>query len=124
MLLDDDSNTLIVLRALLERTTANVIDCEDEKCALQRCQERLSGIDLLVADVVLQGASNGPAVARRIRPLQPLIRLLFISGFSLKELERRGLLQGQEIDGERVQFLQKPFTPDLFLGAVKKLLNE
>jgi response regulator RpfG family c-di-GMP phosphodiesterase len=75
LLLDDDSNTLLVLHAILESTKAKVIECETESCAVQHCEDLRKSIDLLVADVVLQD-SNGPAVVRKVKPLQPCMRLL------------------------------------------------
>lgn len=121
LLLDDDAATLLVLHALLERTDARVFECEDEACAVRHCTEFSNGIDLLVADVVLDG-SNGPAVVRRVRPLQPLMRLLYISGFSLPELRRRGLLSDGDMAPGAIEFLQKPFSPEQFLTRVKRLL--
>jgi hypothetical protein len=37
---------------------------------MQHCEELRKSIDLLVAGVILQD-SNGPAVARKVKPLQP-----------------------------------------------------
>jgi two-component system, cell cycle sensor histidine kinase and response regulator CckA len=121
LLLDDDSNTLLVLHAILETTRAKVIKCETESCALQRCEELRKSIDLLVADVILQD-SNGPAVVRKVKPLQPFMRLLYISGFSMVELQRRGLLTATEMAPGSVEFLQKPFSRDQFLERVRTLL--
>ena len=120
LLLDDDASTLLVLHAVLERTEARVIECEDESCTERWCNE-LQGIDVIVADVILQ-RTNGPAVVKKVRPLQPQTRLLFISGFSLPDLDRRGLLHDCDLSPGRAEFLQKPFTPDQFLGAVERLM--
>jgi two-component system cell cycle sensor histidine kinase/response regulator CckA len=121
LLLDDDSNTLLVLHAILEPTRARVIECETESCAVQHCEELRKSIDLLVADVILQD-SNGPAVARKVKPMQPFMRLLYISGFSMVELQRRGLLTATEMAPGSVEFLQKPFSRDQFLERVRTLL--
>jgi two-component system cell cycle sensor histidine kinase/response regulator CckA len=121
LLLDDDANTLFALHSILERTEATVLECEDEACALNTCRQLPASIDVLVADVILQ-YSDGPAVVRKVRPLQPLMRLLFISGFSMTELVRRGLLGNDDLVPGTVEFLQKPFTPQTFLDAVSKLL--
>ena len=121
MLLDDDSNTLLALRAILDKTEARVIECADEPCAVRQCADLASAIDLLVADVVLQD-SNGPAVVRKVKPLQPLMRLLYISGFSMSELQRRGLLSSSDMAAGSIEFLQKPFSPREFLDNVKRLL--
>ncbi len=121
LLLDDDSNTLLALHSLLERTEARVIECEDEPCAVRQCTALLSSIDLLVADVVLRD-SNGPAVVQKIKPLQPLMRLLYISGYSLPELQRRGLLSVSDMAPGSIEFLQKPFSSQEFLESVQRLL--
>ena len=122
LLLDDDSNTLLVLHTLLEKTAARVIECESEPCALQTCEHLMKRIDLLVADVVLEG-SNGPAVARKLKPMQPMMRLLYISGFSLSDLHRRGFLSSAEMSPGSVEFLQKPFSQEEFLESVQRLLT-
>jgi response regulator RpfG family c-di-GMP phosphodiesterase len=111
---------------LLERTEARVLQCANEPCAVQHCETFSKSIDLLVADVVLQD-SNGPAVARKVKDLQPYMRLLYISGFSisgfsLPELQRRGLLSQKEMTPGAVEFLQKPFSSEQFLDHVNKLL--
>ena len=121
LLLDDDSNTLLVLHTILERTEARVLECANEPCAVQHCETLSKSIDLLVADVVLRD-SNGPAVARKVKGLQPYMRLLYISGFSLPELQRRGLLSQREMSPGAVEFLQKPFSSEQFLNHVNKLL--
>jgi len=121
MLLDDDITTLLVLHAVLEPTRVRVIECEGEPCALHWVEERSTKIDLLVADVVLE-SSSGPAVADKVRPRQPRMKLLYISGFSLPELQRRGLLSTSEMRPGDVEFLQKPFSSEQFLDSVAKLL--
>jgi two-component system cell cycle sensor histidine kinase/response regulator CckA len=121
LLLDDDSNTLFVLHSVLEQTKAQVIECEDEPCAVRQCSALAKSIDLLVADVMLQD-SNGPAVVRKVKPFQPSMRLLYISGFSLAELHRRGLLSVTEMSPGLVEFRQKPFSPGDFLDRVERLL--
>jgi DNA-binding NtrC family response regulator len=122
LLLDDDAGTLVALQALLERTKANVIECEDARCALDSCRTPGASIDIFVADVILP-ASNGPAIVREARPLQPRLRVLFISGFSLGELQRRGLLAQEDLVPGEIEFLQKPLSPDTFLARVEHLLQ-
>ena len=122
LLLDDDANTLFALRAILERTNVRVVESGDAQGAIGVCTNRSENIDLLVADVVLQ-SSNGPAVGRKLKTLQPDMRLLFISGFSLSELGQRGLLRDEELTPGNVEFLQKPFTPESFLASVRNLLG-
>jgi response regulator RpfG family c-di-GMP phosphodiesterase len=121
LVLDDDANTLLALGAVLERTNARVIGCENEDCVMNWCSEQSTCIDVMIADVVLP-KSNGPDVVRRVKPLRPMMRLLFISGFSLSELRRRGLMNENDLIPGKVEFLQKPFSPEAFLQRVNTLL--
>src|SRR3954471_267559 len=91
LLLDDDPSTLLVLGAILESSGAEVLESLDPNSAVRHCQERPGAVDVLVADVML-GDTIGPAVVRRVKYLQPEMRLLFISGFALEDLGRRGIL--------------------------------
>lgn len=122
LLLDDDSITLLALHAILERTKAKVIECEDERSVIKSCQEESTTVDVFVSDVILP-YGNGPDVVRKVKPLQPGMRLLFISGFSLSELRKRGLLSQEDLAPGEIEFLQKPFPPEIFLASVEKLMG-
>lgn len=122
LLLDDDPNTLLVLRAVLEGKGAEVLESLNEATAVRHCQERSGGIDVLVADVMLQD-TDGPAVVRRVKYLQPQMRLLFISGFGIDELGSRGVLDISDLAAEYAGFLQKPFTAEDFVASVYRLVG-
>jgi two-component system, cell cycle sensor histidine kinase and response regulator CckA len=122
LLLDDDATMLLVLRTILEARDIQVLESADERTAVGHCQQLPGKIDLLVADVVLR-YTDGPAVVRRVKYLQPAMRLLFISGFGLDELGRRGLLDDQDMAPGIVEFLQKPFAAKTFLQSVDGLLS-
>lgn len=122
LLLDDDGNTLIALSAILERSPIRVVECETPERALDWCRALAERIDVVVADVILRD-SNGPEVVRKLKSLRALKGILFISGFSLKELARRGLLHENELQPGCVEFLQKPFASESFVSAVEKLLH-
>jgi CheY-like chemotaxis protein len=61
-----------------------------------------SVIDVLLTDVVMTGMS-GPELARRARALQPLMPIVFISGYAD--------LAGSEGDQRLHQLVRKPFRP-------------
>lgn len=69
---------------------------------------------LLVADVNARGAS-GPVVAQVLKEHQPDLKVLFISGHDPSFLTSHGLTPSAE-------FLQKPFSPQVFLATVRRLI--
>jgi FixJ family two-component response regulator len=70
----------------------------------------------MVADVVMPRIS-GPRLAERVRPLRPLMRVLFVSGYADGELHHHGALR------PGVAFLPKPVTPDALLRVARELLD-
>lgn len=75
--------------------------------------------ELLVSDVILSGAVNGPELARELTARDPSLAVLFLSGYPRRELEGRG----GHIDPE-VALLQKPFTPRALESYALALLAE
>jgi hypothetical protein len=50
------------------------------------------------------------------------MKLLYISGFDMVELQRRGLLTAADMAPGSPEFLQKPFSREQFLERVRTLL--
>jgi two-component system cell cycle sensor histidine kinase/response regulator CckA len=73
-------------------------------------------ISLVLADVIMPGQS-GRELADQIAKLRPGIPVLFTSGYTDGEIERRGLLE------PGAAFLQKPVTPDALIRAVQRQLE-
>ena len=73
-------------------------------------------LDILVSDVVMPGMS-GRELVERIAPLRPEARVLLISGYT----QTAGF--EHTIAKAGAAFLQKPFTPDVFLTRVREVLR-
>jgi two-component system cell cycle sensor histidine kinase/response regulator CckA len=73
-------------------------------------------IALAVVDVVMPGM-NGRELGERLRKARPRLPLVYISGYTGDELNRRRLLD------RSVPFLQKPFHPDELVEQVQELLR-
>ena len=73
-------------------------------------------IHLLLADVVMPGLA-GPALAERFAVVRPDARVLFMSGYAVDDLARRGLA------GSAARLLPKPFTQDLLARRVRDALD-
>jgi PAS domain S-box-containing protein len=73
-------------------------------------------ISLLLTDIVMPG-KNGRELAEQLEQLSPGVPVLFTSGYTDGEIERRGLLQPGSV------FIQKPLTPSALARAVQKTLR-
>jgi FixJ family two-component response regulator len=79
--------------------------------------ERYPGpVHLLFTDVVMPGM-RGPALAARLRALRPEIALLYASGYTDGTILSRDAIEPPGL------FLQKPFTPDVMVPAVREALD-
>jgi YesN/AraC family two-component response regulator len=73
-------------------------------------------IHLLVTDVVMPGV-GGRAAAERLAERLPGLRVLFVSGYTDDAVVRHGVLH------EKVNFLQKPFSPAALAWKVREVLD-
>lgn len=71
---------------------------------------------LLVADIGLPGM-DGIDLAQKVRSLLPGIKVLLISGYTERALERNQLLDG------KTKLLAKPFTPDALAKKARETLD-
>ena len=72
-------------------------------------------IHLLLTDVVLQFGS-GPTVARRLKAIDPGVRVLYTTGLP-------GPISPEVADGVGVPFIQKPFSRNALADKVRGVLG-
>ncbi len=106
-----------VIRRLAARTLASaghhVLEASDGDDALRVAGRNPGPVDVLFTDVVMPGM-NGPALAARIRRLNPDVRVILTSGHTESEVARRG------ISVDPTGFLPKPYTPSALLAALAR----
>ncbi len=71
---------------------------------------------LLLTDVVMPGM-NGYELAKRLAPLRPQMRVLYVSGHT------GDTLIGHDGLGPETAFLQKPFAPAQLTRKVREVLD-
>ncbi len=117
ILLVEDEN---FVRELAEKVLSNegyhVIAAHNAQEALSLIKKHTLSIDLVVTDVVMPGIS-GVELGQKIQAFRPEVRVLYMSGYDDKMLRQQGEL------GHKLNFIQKPFTPETFLRWVQEALN-
>jgi len=116
LVVEDDGLVSSLVQSVLAQAGYTVLTSVSGDAALQLWPRHRGGIDLLIADIVMPGATNGPALARQLLADQPQLRVIFISGYCASAEAEVEALDGSAI------YLPKPFTPDSLLGAVRQQL--
>jgi two-component system, cell cycle sensor histidine kinase and response regulator CckA len=116
LLAEDDEMLRPLSKGLLERLGYRVLDAEDASRALALARAHPGPIQLLVADVVMPGAS-GRELARRLTESRPDTKVLYVSGYTDDAIVHHGMLEAG------LNFLQKPFTPAVLARKVREVLD-
>jgi PAS domain S-box-containing protein len=113
---EDDPSVRALVKSVLERNGYRVLVAEDGLAALELARSEKGHIDLLLTDVVMPGM-NGRALRDALLGIYPGLPVLFMSGYTGDVLTGLG-----ELDRD-VSLVPKPFTPEILLSGVRKLLR-
>jgi PAS domain S-box-containing protein len=116
LLAEDDEMLRPLAKGLLGKLGYTVLEAENAEQALAVAGAHPGPIHLLVADVVMPGAS-GRELARRLEPTRPDTRVLYVSGYTDDAIVHHGMLE------PGLNFLQKPFTPTALARKVREVLD-
>jgi PAS domain S-box-containing protein len=116
LLVEDEELVRMMLVEVLKAAGYSVLDARHGEDALSLAAEFQRPIDLLVTDMTMPGFS-GSELARRLGEHRPAMRVLFISGYTDQEMAQWGK------SNQTINFLQKPFHPDVFLCKTRQILD-
>ena len=116
LLAEDDADLRRSLRATLGRSGYAVVDAADGVEALRLAKDCQDDIELLITDLVMP-RMNGPELAARLVAERPGVRVLYMSGYPVDEMNRRGVLPDHD------PCLTKPFRPDVLLRSTRAMLD-
>jgi PAS domain S-box-containing protein len=108
LVVEDDATVRSVISDALQDLGYRVLTAADARFAIPMLQSK-AVIDLLISDVILPHV-NGRKLAEMARSLRPLMKVLFVSGYSENAIVRGDLLEAG------MDMLTKPFALDT-LGA-------
>jgi PAS domain S-box-containing protein len=110
---DDDAIRRYIAIVLVEHGYT-VVPCAEPGDAIDLVRGGEQTFDILLTDVVMPELS-GPALAERLRELQPDLRVVFLSGYSKESLTRQALPPDSI-------FVEKPFEVETLLHSIRSLL--
>ena len=115
LLIEDDPGVRSITGSALEGYGYRVLVAANGDEAVRIAQRHDGRIDLIVTDVLMPGLT-GPQTVERLRATQGSLAALFISGYTADTIP-------QNVVGEDVAFLQKPFTPSALAAKVRSMLD-
>ena len=113
---DEESVRRLILRAL-ESEGYTVLPARHGGDALALAREYTGNIDLLVTDVIMPEL-GGRDLVEQLRGIRPGVPVLYISGYTNREIDRRGMLDVE------AAFLPKPFTGSALARAVRAAIDD
>jgi signal transduction histidine kinase/CheY-like chemotaxis protein len=116
LLVEDEDSVREFTRDILVARGYRVLCAVDGEEALQVAKAHQGPIHLLVTDVVMPRMS-GRALADRLQPGRPEMRVLYVSGYTDDAIVRHGVL------AEGIQFLSKPFGMEALALKVRAVLD-
>jgi PAS domain S-box-containing protein len=116
LVVEDEEAVRTLVRKVLERYGYRVLTAPTPKDATDIAASTTENISLLISDVVLPQMS-GRALADRILPSKPGMRVLFMSGYTDDAIVHHGVLD------EGTPFIHKPFTPQGLAHKVREVLG-
>lgn len=116
LLVDDDDSILDVNREILETLGYKVLIAQSGEQALGIYESHHEKIDLIILDFVMPGM-DGEETFTALKAINPELRVLIISGYSVHERVRDLLAKGCR------GFLQKPFRMSDLASKVREIIK-
>jgi PAS domain S-box-containing protein len=116
LLVEDEEAVRALIGTVLRQSGYTVLEAGGSEEAVRVVTAYPERIHLLVTDVVMPG-EGGRILAERLVGRYPKMRVLYLSGYTDDSVIRHGILQ------EKVDFLQKPFSPWVLAHKVREVLS-
>lgn len=125
LLVEDEEQVLRLAVKVLEMRGYSVLKADSSREALTVSENHKGRIDLLLADVELDGDMTGTELATLLRRSRPGLRVLYTSGYPLDCcIDHGGGRIRMEIMELMAAFMPKPFTPTILTENVRKAICE
>jgi PAS domain S-box-containing protein len=116
LLVEDDERVRSLAQRALQAEGYTILAACSGGEALSLVEQYQGGIDLLLTDVVMPQL-NGRELAEQLKARHPQLKVLFMSGYTDDVVVRHGLLAAE------IEFLPKPFSPNMLVSRVRQTLG-
>ena len=117
LLVEDDDQVRQLTRDVLETHGFTILTAKSGTQAMQMLTDHDGEIDLLLTDVVMPGLNGRELYEQAIR-LRPILKVLYMSGYSEQIISHRGILD------TGIHFIPKPFLADDLIQVVQETLAD
>lgn len=118
LVIDDEFDIVNPIKLSLQKHGFNVYGFTDPLLAFEHFQNNSNNIDLILCDIRMP-QMNGYELVKRIKTLQPKVRVLLMSAFEINDLEFSKVLPSVKIDG----FISKPISLKDLTTKIKNYLK-
>ena len=116
LMVEDDPMILEMSLMMLKNLGYSVLSAATPGEAIRIVREHCSEIHLFITDVVLP-EMNGRDLAKQILAIRPMIKHLFMSGYTANVIAHQGILD------EGVNFIQKPFLLKDLATKIREVMD-
>jgi DNA-binding response OmpR family regulator len=118
LVIDDEFDIVNPIKLSLQKQGFNAYGFTDPLLAFEHFQNNSNSIDLILCDIRMP-QMNGYELVKRIKTLQPKVRVLLMSAFEINDLEFSKVLPSVKIDG----FISKPISLKDLTTRIKNYLK-
>lgn len=116
LLVEDEQSLRKLTQKILEEVGYKVLEAKDASQAMEVAKGVKTDIHLLLTDIIMPGLS-GKALAEKLSPFRPEMKVLFMSGYTDGEIAPQGVLD------PKMTILRKPFKWEELTRTVKQVLT-
>jgi two-component system, cell cycle sensor histidine kinase and response regulator CckA len=116
LLVEDEDGVRTMALMALQNCGYITLAASNGQEAMRLLRSHVGPVDIMITDVVMPGMS-GTELAEGARLLRPLMKVMYVSGYTDDSVVRHGLLHAD------VAFLQKPYTPASLGRKLRQVLQ-